>query len=251
MLHKKDLSRIKEVLYCAKENKPLTRDDIVMGAAVNNGEYVVVTEQELKQIAPPTASTMDILQFVAAGDVDPLYFESSYYLAPEESVSKPYVLLLQAMSDTKRCAVAKITMHGREHIAIIRPAHGALVLHTMYFVDELQKANVPSIPKAKAIRHERDRTGEDPGEQARRAVQAGAVPRRVSGKRRAPARTEAAGTEGDRGEAPQGSAGGEYHGGIAEEPERIAQGGRGETRAEAAGTQVDSRLNSNVRSDVR
>lgn len=149
MLHKKDLSRIKEVLYCVEEDKPVTRDEIVKGTEVSKGEYVVVTDAELRKIEPPTASTMDILQFVPAADVDPLYLESSYYMAPEESVSRPYILLMDAMSATKHFAVAKIAMHGREHIVIIRPAHGGLVLHTMYFTDELQKANAPSIPKAK------------------------------------------------------------------------------------------------------
>lgn len=147
MLHNKDLSRIKEVLYCAEEDKPVSRDDIVKGTEVAKGEYVVVTDEELKKIAPPTASTMDILQFVPAADVDPIYLESSYYMAPEEAVSKPYVLLLQAMTETKHFGVAKITMHNREHIVIIRPSNGALVLHTMYFTDELQKSNAPSVPK--------------------------------------------------------------------------------------------------------
>jgi DNA end-binding protein Ku len=150
MLHKKDLSRIKEVFYCAEEDKPVSRDEIVKGTEVSKGEYVVVTDKELKEIAPPTASTMDILQFVPASDVDPLYLESSYYVAPEEAVTKPYFLLLEAMSETGQDAVAKIAMHGREHIVILRPSKGGgLVLHTMYFNDELQKANAPSIPKSK------------------------------------------------------------------------------------------------------
>ena len=149
MLHKKDLSRVKEVLYCAEEDKPITRDDIVKGTEVNKGEYVVVTDEELRKVAPPTASTMEILQFVAAADVDPLYLESSYYVAPEEAVSKPYVLLLEAMAETKQFAVAKAAMHGREHVVIIRPMKTGLVLHTMYFADELQKSNVPQIPKTK------------------------------------------------------------------------------------------------------
>ncbi len=156
MLHKKDLSRVKEVLYCAEEDKPVSRDEIVKGTEVEKGEYVVVTDEELKKIAPPTASTMDILQFVKAGDVDPIHFESSYYVAPEGAVSKPYMLLMKAMSEAKHYAVAKIAMHNREHIVIIRPAEQGLVLHTMYFVDELQEKNAPSIPKAQFSAKELD-----------------------------------------------------------------------------------------------
>jgi DNA end-binding protein Ku len=145
MLHNKDLSRVKEILYCEAEDKPISRSDIVKGIEIRKGSYVVVTDEELKKVAPPTASTMDILQFVRAGDVDPIFLETSYYVAPEETVSKPYFLLMQVMSEVKQYSLAKITMHGREHIAILRPTGQGMVLHTLYFVDELQSANAPAI----------------------------------------------------------------------------------------------------------
>lgn len=150
MLHKKDLSRIKEVWYCAEEDKPVDRDDIVKGYEYAKGEYVVVDEGELKSIAPSTAKVMEILQFVRAGEVDPVFLEKSYYVAAEEAASKPYALLLGAMNETKYYAVAKITMHGREHTVIIRPTKEGMILHTMYFVDELHKSNKAPVPaKAK------------------------------------------------------------------------------------------------------
>ena len=92
MLHRKDLSRIKEVWYCAEENKPVDRSDIVKGYETSKGEYVVVEDEELKKIAPASASTMEILQFVRDEEVDPIYFESSYYVAPDETVSSPTAL---------------------------------------------------------------------------------------------------------------------------------------------------------------
>ena len=141
MLHQKDLSRIKEVWYCAEEDKPIGRDEIVKGYEYKKGEYVVVDDAELKKIAPPTATVMEILQFVREADVDPIFLEKSYYVAPEEAVSKPYALLLKAMTETKYYAVARVTMHGREHVVIIRPTAEGLVLHTMYYVDELHKVN--------------------------------------------------------------------------------------------------------------
>jgi len=113
MLHKKDLSRVKEVWYCAEEDKPIERSDIVKGYEVEKGEYITVDDEELKKIAPTTATTMDILQFVATDDVDPLLFESSYYMAPEEKVSKPYALFMAALTETKRDAIAKLAMHNR------------------------------------------------------------------------------------------------------------------------------------------
>jgi DNA end-binding protein Ku len=151
MLHKTDLSRIKEVFYCAEEDKPVSREDIVKGIEVRKGEYVVVTDEELKKVAPPTASAMEILEFVPADQVDPMYLESSYYVGPEEAASKPYVLLLRAMSESKRYGIAKIAMHGREHIAVLRASADGLVMHTMYFANELQKNNAPRIPREAKI----------------------------------------------------------------------------------------------------
>jgi len=149
MLHKKDQSRVKEVWYCIEENKPIERSDMEKGYEVSKGEYVVVEDEELKKIAPPTATTMDILQFVGKDEVDPLLFESSYYVAAEDKTAKPYVLFLAALTDTKQDAIAKIAMHNREHIVLIRPSNGGLVLHTLYYPDEMHKANRGETPNAK------------------------------------------------------------------------------------------------------
>jgi DNA end-binding protein Ku len=146
MLHKKDGSRIKEVWYCAREDKPVERDEIVKGYEYEKGRYVTVEDAELKKVAPPTATAMEILQFVRAEEVDALYFEQSYYVAPDADAAKPYELLCKAMEDTGYYAVAKIAMHSREHIAIIRPSDNLLVLHTMYFVNELHKTNAVKPP---------------------------------------------------------------------------------------------------------
>jgi DNA end-binding protein Ku len=149
MLHKQDLSRIKEVWYCAEENKPVERSEIVKGYEESKDKYVVVEESELKKVAPPTSTTMEILQFVRSNAVDPIFFESSYYVSPEEKVGKPYALFLAALTETKHDAIAKITMHNREHVVLIRPSEGALLLHTMYYVGELHKANRAEPPKTK------------------------------------------------------------------------------------------------------
>src|SRR5665213_2471392 len=141
LLHRKDLSRVKEVWYCAEENKPIDRSEMVKGYETSQNKYVVVDDEELKKIAPPTATTMDILQFVRSDEVDPIYFESSYYVSPDESAAKPYQLFLQALVLTQYHAVAKLTMHGREHIVLLRPAEGTLVLHTLFYPNELHQAN--------------------------------------------------------------------------------------------------------------
>jgi DNA end-binding protein Ku len=146
MLHAKDESRIKEVWYCAEEDKPIERADIVKGYETSKGEYVVVDDEELKKIAPATASTMEIMQFVREADVDPIYFEHSYYVAPGDKVDKPYALFLKALQDTKYSAIAKVAMHNREHIVLIRFSENQLVLHTLFYQDELHEANKLTLP---------------------------------------------------------------------------------------------------------
>ncbi len=148
LLHKKDLSRVKEVMYCAAEDKPLDRSQIVKGYEYEKNHYVVVEPEELEKMAPPTATVMEILQFVHMDEIDPIFLETSYYVGPEEAVSRPYSLLLEAMRETKYDALAKVSMHGREHIVILRPAEHGIVLHTMYFVDELHKAKQVPVPKS-------------------------------------------------------------------------------------------------------
>jgi DNA end-binding protein Ku len=146
LLHRKDRSRVKEVMFCAAENKPLNRSEIVKGYEYEKNHYIVVEPEELEKIAPPTATVMEIVEFVRMEEIDPIFFQTSYYVAPEESVSKPYSLLLEAMKETKYDALAKVAMHGREHIVILRPSDRNIVLHTMYFVDELHKANEVPVP---------------------------------------------------------------------------------------------------------
>jgi DNA end-binding protein Ku len=149
MLHKKDQSRVKEVWYCVEENKPIERSDIEKGYEVSKGKYVVVGDDELKKIAPTTATTMEVLQFVDSDEVDPIYFESSYYVAPDGATAKPYALFLAALTDTKQDAIAKIAMHNREHVVLIRPSDGGLVLHTIYYPDELHQTHRGEAPKTK------------------------------------------------------------------------------------------------------
>jgi DNA end-binding protein Ku len=138
-LHKVDNSRIKQVIFCQSEDKPIPRDEIVKGYEYEKGKYVVIQDEDIKKVAPKTAKVMEIQEFVKAGDVDPVYLESSYYMAPDEGGEKPYALLFEALKETKYYAVAKIAMHNREHIVIVRPGDRGMVLHTMYYADEVRR----------------------------------------------------------------------------------------------------------------
>jgi len=138
-LHASDHSRVKQVLYCQAEDKPVERKDLVKGYEYEKNKYVVIDEADIKKAAPASSRTMEILEFVKSADVDPVYYESSYYMAPDEAGEKPYALLFEALRRTGFVAIAKIAMHNREHIVILRPGDKGILLHTMYYEDEVRK----------------------------------------------------------------------------------------------------------------
>ncbi len=143
MLHRDDLTRVKQQLYCPHDERPIERSEIVKGYEYRKGEYVVVEPEEIKKIEPKTAKAMEILEFVKQEEIDPVYFESSYYLAPDEAGRKPYALLTRAMQETGFVAIAKLAMHNREYTVFLRPYHDGLMLHTMYYQEEIREA--PSV----------------------------------------------------------------------------------------------------------
>ena len=99
----------------------------------------MIAEEDLANAAPKTAKIMEILEFVKAAEVDPVFLESSYYVAPEEGGEKPYALLFEALRQAQYYGVARVSMHNREHVVILRPAAKGLLLHTMYYVDEIRQ----------------------------------------------------------------------------------------------------------------
>src|SRR6195256_2980402 len=139
MLHKEDHSRIRQVTYCQLEDKPIQRSDTVKGYEYEKDHYVVIDDEDIKKVAPKTARVMEILEFVKAEQVDPVYLESSYYVAPDEGGEKPYALLFQALRESNFYGVAKVAMHNREHIIVLRPGAKGILSHTMYYSDEIRQ----------------------------------------------------------------------------------------------------------------
>ena len=138
-LHAADHSRVKQVLFCQAEDKPVARNELVKGYEYEKDKYVVISDEDVKKAAPPSSRTMEILEFVKADTVDPVYYESSYYMAPDEAGEKPYALLFEALRRSGFVGIAKIAMHNREHIVILRPGRKGILLHTMYYEDEVRK----------------------------------------------------------------------------------------------------------------
>jgi len=139
MLHKDDHSRIKQMTYCQLEDKPIPRSETVKGYEYEKDHYVVIDDEDIKKVAPRTAKVMEILEFVKADQVDPIYLESSYYVAPDEGGEKAYALLFTALKDSGYYGVAKVAMHNREHIIVLRPGAKGILSHTMYYQDEIRQ----------------------------------------------------------------------------------------------------------------
>lgn len=140
-IHKKCGTRVHQQLYCPYDKAVVSRDEIAMGYEVEKDKYILVDSAELKKLQPQSSTAMEIVQFVKLTEVDPVYFNTSYFSVPEEAGERAYALLLQAMSDMDYAAIAKITMHQREHTVIIRPYRGGLILHTLYYPQEIREAS--------------------------------------------------------------------------------------------------------------
>lgn len=139
-LHSVCHSRLKQPLFCPVCNRQVERSEIVKGYEYEKDQYVLFDDKELEKIEPPTAKVMEILEFVKVDEIDPLYFDASYYVSPEDAGVKAYTLLMQAMQESGYAAIAKLYMHQREHIVIVRPGSKGLTLHTMFFSSEIRAA---------------------------------------------------------------------------------------------------------------
>jgi DNA end-binding protein Ku len=117
---------------------PIEQPNLVKGFEYDKGQYVVLSEADIRSLAPQTSTQLEIVQFVHFGEVDPVYLETSYYVAPDRNGEKPYALLFEAMRKTGYAAVGQLTMHRRDHIVILRPGRNGLIAHTMFYADEVR-----------------------------------------------------------------------------------------------------------------
>lgn len=147
LLHKKDLIRVKQVLYCPKDNEYLGYNDTVRGYEYAKGEYVVLRESDFEKVPVKTKHTIDVTGFVELKEIDPIYYYDTHYLEPEDIGAKPYSLLQQALLDTGRVAIAKAAFQRQEHLCCIRPNGKILVLHTLHYQHEVRSADELSIPE--------------------------------------------------------------------------------------------------------
>jgi DNA end-binding protein Ku len=139
-LHRECGTPIKQKRYCPVHERDVEADELVKGWEFAKGQFVLVEESDLEAVALQRSQSVDIVRFVPAEQVDPIYFDRTYYLAPAgpEAQRRPYVLLLRAMQDAGMAAVGKFVLWGKENLCLIRPLGESLVLETLYFAEDIR-----------------------------------------------------------------------------------------------------------------
>ncbi len=137
-LHAADNSPIKLVRRCSSDGKDLEADEIVKGYEYAKDHYVLVDETDLEKLPIPSKHTIELTAFVASEEIDPVYYEKSYHVEPEEMGRKPFALLVKALEEKKLNAVGKIAIRTKERLCSLRPRNGALMLETLFYADEVK-----------------------------------------------------------------------------------------------------------------
>ena len=148
LLHAACRSRLKQQYVCTKDQEIVTRDQMVKGYEFQKDQYVVFTDDELKALSQESTRAIEIAEFVPMAEVDPLYYESPYYLAPDKGGDKAYHLLVMAMRKTGRAALARWCTRGRQHLVLLRAVAGGLVLHQLKYAQEVRPIAEVQIPMA-------------------------------------------------------------------------------------------------------
>jgi DNA end-binding protein Ku len=138
LLRQKDGSRVKQQYVAVNDGKPVERSEMVKGYEFAKDQYVMFSPEELKALEDATTHAIDISQFVPLDSVDPLYFDGTYYLAPDKGGAKPYTLLTTALRKAQQCAVGRWISRGKEHIVVIRALEDGLAMHQLHFKAEVR-----------------------------------------------------------------------------------------------------------------
>jgi DNA end-binding protein Ku len=147
LLHQKDHSRIKFKKWCEAEDHEVDQDELVRAFEVSKGEYVEITEDDLEQLPLPARHTIELSAFVSSAEIDPVYYDKSYYLEPEETGVKAYALLMGVLDKKGVTGVASIALRNKESLCALRPMDGTLLLDTLHYPDEIREREF-SVPKA-------------------------------------------------------------------------------------------------------
>jgi DNA end-binding protein Ku len=156
LLHKKCLTRPKQVLYCETDNEYFGIKETVRGYEVAKERFVVLNDADFEKVPIKTSHAIDIVGFVEAKEIDPIYYYGVHFIEPEELGTKPFQLLKEALMKTGRVGIAKVTFQRKEHLGCLRPFEDILALQSIHYVDEILPRNEIASPKAKVIETELD-----------------------------------------------------------------------------------------------
>jgi DNA end-binding protein Ku len=145
LLHQPDHSRVKFKRFCAAEDVEVSQEELVKAYEIRKDEYVEITDEDLEQLPLPARHTIELSAFVNASEIDPIYYEKSYYLEPEESGLKPYALLIKVLEKKGVTGVASIAIRNKESLCALRPLDDTLLLETLHYPDEIREREV-SLP---------------------------------------------------------------------------------------------------------
>ncbi|MDQ3866982.1 MAG: Ku protein [Actinomycetota bacterium] len=139
-LHRECGTPIKQKRFCPKHERDVEADELVKGWEFTKGQFVIVEESDLESVALERTQSIDIVRFVPVDEVDPIYFDRAYYLAPASAIAqrRPYALLLEAMKRTRLAAIGKFVLWGKENLCLIRPLGDSLALETLYFAEDVR-----------------------------------------------------------------------------------------------------------------
>jgi DNA end-binding protein Ku len=146
LLHKDCGSRLRQQYFCAKEDVPVARDDMVKGYEFAKDQYVMFSAEEMKALEEVGTHAADISEFVPIAAVDPVYFDKAYYLAPDKGGAKPYALFAKALRESKRCALGRWATRGKQYIVMVRPVEDGLVMQQLLYSDEVRSIKDIDIP---------------------------------------------------------------------------------------------------------
>ena len=146
MLHKKCGSRLKQQYICSKENEVVARDDTVKGYEFAKDQYVILSAEELKALEEKATGLIDVTEFVPLAKVDREYLEKVYYLGPDKGGDRAYRLLVAALQDTGRAALGQYAARGQQHLVLLRPRNGVLVMEQLHYADEVRPTTEVTIP---------------------------------------------------------------------------------------------------------
>ncbi len=148
-LHKDDEGRINNVRRCSVCGKEVDYHDLVRGFEYEKGHYVILSDEDIKSVNVEATQSVDIMQFVDLDEIDPMFFDTPYYLEPEKKGRHAYALLREALRDAKKVGVARVVIRSREHLAALKPNGEALVLELMHYADEIVDAKSLDFPELK------------------------------------------------------------------------------------------------------